>query len=43
MGRVDVTNHAFYLYNQLTETSNESNFKHNYVLEESALFSLTVL
>ena len=27
-----ITNHVIYLYNQLTETSDEYNFKQNYVL-----------
>ena len=27
-----ITNHVIYLYNQLTETSDECNFKQNYVL-----------
>ena len=28
-----ITNHVICLYNQLTETSDECNFKQNYVLE----------
>ena len=38
-----ITNHVIYLNNQLKETSDECNFKQNYVLGESALCNLTVL
>ena len=31
-----VANHVIYLYNQLTGTSDQCNFKQNYVLRESA-------
>ena len=38
-----ITNHVIYLYNQLTEMSDECNFKQNYVLGESALRNFTAL